>query len=560
MRSGRPLAPAVVERRTSRKVSMKKDSLIKGTIILAAAALVARFLGIFQRVPLEYMMSEEGGAYFTSANNIYLLLLVVATAGIPSTISKMISEKYAQGRIAEAQDIYRAALRFGIVAGIVVAGGLFALAPLLAHDNPGATAAIRAIAPALLLFPVIAMMRGYFQGRQYMAAGGMSQIVEQILRVVTSVSLAFALLQWGYGEAWIAAAAAAGTIFGSVGAFAVMVRYAVKLKAADKADAQQRRIAERAGERRKPNYRAIYRSIFRLSVPIVLTGMTVQFFYYFDTQFFYQLTESYYGTRELTHAALDVLGMKAQAIAGIPPILAVALSQSILPVISSAYALRNMDEVKRQASLVMRIVVFTGVPAALALTVAAPSVTGLLYTPGGSGVVAALTAGTILQIAMMTTNSILFGLGKPRQAMYHTVTGMVLKAVLSVLIGPFLGVYGLIIASTVSFLYITWLNVMSIRKVVVLNILGKRWLPYAAAVLLAGAAGWLVDTAGLALLDGLPFKLACLFTAAAAGITVAAVYLLAMVLFGAVTKTDIAAFPAPLRKLFAPLLRLRARS
>ncbi|OUM95274.1 MAG: hypothetical protein A9Z00_07820 [Thermobacillus sp. ZCTH02-B1] len=539
-------------------VSLKKDSLIRGTVILAAAALIARFLGIFQRVPLDYMLEEAGGAYFTAANNIYLLLLVVATAGIPSAISKMIAERHAQGRFAEAEGIYRAALLFGIATGVVVSGGLYALAPLLAHDNPGAAASIRAIAPALLLFPVIAIMRGYFQGRQFMTAGAVSQIVEQIARVVTSVSLAFALYSFGYGDERIAAAASAGTIFGAVGAFAVMLGYTVKLRRADAADRRGAGAHDRSGGRML-RYREIYGEIFRLSVPIVLTSMTVQFFYYFDTQFFYRLTEGYYGSRELTNAALDALGMKAQTIAGIPPILAVALSQSIIPVISSAYATGDMREVSRQASLVLRIVIFTGVPLALALTAAAESVTGLLYTPGGSGVVAALTAGTVLQIVMMTTNSTLFGLGKPRQAMYHTLTGMAVKAALSVLFGPLLGVYGLILASTIGFLWIGGFNVLSIRKVVPIAVLGRRWLPYLGAVLAAFAAGYGIDTAGLRLMDALPYKLACFFTAAASCAASGAAYLALMVLFGAVTQEDAASFPGPLKKLFRPLLRLRAR-
>jgi len=539
-------------------VSLKKDSLIRGTIILAAAALIARFLGIFQRVPLDYMLTEAGGAYFTAANNIYLLLLVIATAGIPSAISKMIAERHARGRFDEAREIYRAALLFGIVTGVAVSAALMLLAPLLARDNPGAAASIRAIAPALLLFPVIAMMRGYFQGRQYMTAGAVSQIVEQILRVVTSVSLAFALYSWGYGDERIAAAASAGTIFGAAGAFAVMLGYAVKLRRADAAD-RRRTGAAAATRGRRMRYGAIYREIFRMSVPIVLTSMTVQFFYYFDTQFFYRLTEVYYGSRDLTNAALDALGMKAQTIAGIPPILAVALSQSIIPVISSAYATGNMREVSRQASLVLRIVIFTGVPLALALTAAAESVTGLLYTPGGSGVVAALTAGTVLQIVMMTTNSTLFGLGKPRQAMYHTLTGMAVKAALSVLLGPALGVYGLILASTLGFLWIGAFNVLSIRKVTPIAVLGPRWLPYLGAVLVAAAAGFGVDAAGLRLLDALPYKLACFFTAAASCAVSGAAYLALMVLLGAVTREDAATFPGPLKKLFAPLLRLRAR-
>jgi len=551
-------------------VSLKKDSLIKGTIILAAAALVARFLGIFQRVPLDYMLTEVGGTYFGAANTIYLLLLVIATGGIPSAISKMVSERYAQGRIGEAEEVYRAAIYFGIVTGILISGMLYLFAPFVAEtisDNPGATKSIQAIAPTLLLFPVIAMMRGYFQGRQFMTAGGVSQIVEQILRVVTGVGLALVVLQWGYGEEWVAAAAVFGSVFGSVGAFAVMLWYAVKLK---KSDAAERLNGRRTGNRfvgnrradagrpaRKTPLREIYREIFSLSVPIVLTAMTVQFFYTFDSNLFYRMTEAYYYSQGEATAALDALVMKAQSIAGIPPILAVALSQSIIPVISSAFAKRNLLEVSRQSSLVMRIVMFTGVPAALALTVAAPSITGLLFTEGGAGIVAALTAGTVLQITMMTTNSILFGMGKPKQAMYHTVTGMVLKAGFSLALGPVLGVYGLIIASTLSFLYITLLNIASVRKVTQLNILGAKWRPYLLVIAITGLVGWGVDAAGLWLLDGLPYKLACFLTAAAAGIAIACVYLVLLVLLGVVTKQDAASFPGPLRKLFNGLLRLK---
>lgn len=537
-------------------MSLKKDSLIKGTIILAAAALIARFLGIFQRVPLDYMLSKDGGAYFTAANNIYLLLLVIATGGIPSTISKMVSERYAQGRIGEARQIYRAAVFFGIGTGIVISIVLYWTAPFIAATFsrlPGAATAIRAIAPALLLFPAIAMMRGYFQGRQLMTAGGVSQVIEQILRVIVGVGLALLVLSWGYGDEWVAAAATFGSVLGSVGAFLVMLWYAFRLR---RQDAAEPPFPQTADESKRLRLRSIYGEIFRMSVPIVLTAVTVQFFYTFDTFFFIRMTEGYYALGE-AKSALDVLGIKAQAIAGIPPILAVALSQSIIPVISSAYAVGNLEEVRRQTSLVMRIVLFTGVPAALALTVAAPSVTGLIYTPGGSGVVAALTAGTIFQITMMTTNSILFGLGKARQAMYHTVTGMLVKAGLSVALGPVLGVYGLIAASTVSFILITWLNVASVRKAATVSVLGSRWVPYLAAVALTAAAGRAVDSAGLRLLEALPYKLASLITAAVATMVIGGLYLILLAVLGVVRREDAASFPGPLRKLFTALSRLR---
>ncbi len=94
----------------------KKESFIKGTLILAAAALVARVLGLVQRVPLEHLLDEVGNASFSIANNVYLMLLTVATAGIPSTLSKMVSERYALKRPGEARQVYHAALWFAVAA------------------------------------------------------------------------------------------------------------------------------------------------------------------------------------------------------------------------------------------------------------------------------------------------------------------------------------------------------------------------------------------------------------------------------------------------------------
>jgi len=547
---------------------VKKDSLIKGTIILAAAALVARFLGIFQRIPLDNMLTVDGGNYFNVANNIYLMLLIIATGGIPSAISKMVSERYALGRPADAQRIYRAALWFGTITGIAVAGLLYLFAPFIATEisqHPGADISIRAIAPALLLFPVIAMMRGYFQGRQFMMAGGISQIVEQFMRVITAIGLVVLLLSWGWSDRWVAGAATFGSVLGSVGAFVVMLYYAKRLRRQDAADSP---VNAGTGERQsnrasdsKLTYRSIYKELFSISVPIVIAAMTVQFIYNFDIMLFSRLTDAFYSSADAGKLASKWLGFRAQGIAGIPPILAIALSSSIIPVISSAYSVRNMNEVQRQTSLVMRIVVFTGVPAALMLTIASISVTGFLFDgTGGSGLVAALTAGTIFQITMMTSNSVLFGLGKPRLPMRHTLLGLAAKVVSSLVLAPLMGAYGLILSSTICFVIIAYLNLREIRKDVPMKVLGSRWFGYGVTIAVSAAAGWLVDFAGRRLLDALPVKLMYLISAGAAGVVSLGLYVALLVLLRVVTQDDVRQFPGPLRKLLNPLMRFTARS
>lgn len=113
----------------------KKESFVKGTLILAAAALVARVLGLVQRVPLEHLFDVKGNASFTQANNVYLLLLPLATAGIPSTLSKMVSERYALNRPHEAQQVYRAALIFAAIVGVLMSTILYIAAPYYAEHT-----------------------------------------------------------------------------------------------------------------------------------------------------------------------------------------------------------------------------------------------------------------------------------------------------------------------------------------------------------------------------------------------------------------------------------------
>lgn len=546
-----------MKERTKADVMLKKESLIKGTIILAAAALVARVLGIFQRVPLDYMMGTGGGAALSIANNVYMWLLVIATAGIPSAISKMVSERHALGKAGEAQRVYKAALLFGVITGAVLALLLYVIAPWYTTHVaklPMADASVQAIAPALLLFPTIAMMRGYFQGRQLMAAGGISQIIEQILRVLVGVGLAVAVVAAGWGDRWIAAAASFGSFVGGIGALCVMIWYGRKLGRQDAAEVRAGRLRF---ERSNLSFKSIYKEIFMMSLPIVVTAMTVNLVYMFDTSFLIRLSGDFYTELTAKHA-LDAYGLRAISIAGIPPILAIALSSSIIPVISTAFAKRDMNEVQRQSSLVMRIVVFTGVPAALILSVAAYSVTGLLFkTEAGSGIVAALTAGTIFQISMMTSNSILYGFGKPRIPMYNTLIGLAIKLIGSIALAPVMGLYGFIVASTLCFIVTTLLNLRSIRQIVPIQTLGGRWIGYLITIVVTAAAGYGAEIGvRTLLLDVMPDKIVYFLGCCAAGIAAGILYLVLLVLLRVVQPADVRSFPGPLRKLFGPLMRL----
>lgn len=548
-----------------------KDSLVKGTLILTVAALIARFLGVFQRIPLVHLLHEEGMGSYSIAFNLYSILLVVATAGIPSALSKMVSEKYAIGRPAEAQRIYRAAIWFAIVAGVVMTALLYVFAPFYAehisHGGPDATLATRAIAPAMLFFPLIAIMRGYFQGRQNMMPNGISQVVEQIFRLVTSIGLAFILLNISLG--WGVAGASFGGVMGGIAALAVMLYYALKLK---RRDAQSNVAAEQiaAGSTQSPQshtpvrYREIYRSLLKLSIPIVIFSVTVTLVYAIDTSIIIPLLEGTIGRREAL-GLVGIIGGRAQSLAGIPIILAIALSQSVVPIISAAYSRKDMKQVGHHTTRVLQLSILSGLPAVLVIAIAARPLDFFMFghedtafgMSHGPHMISLLTLGAMFQIVMQTSGAVLMGMGRMKPLMLHVAVGIAVKLAGSFLLAQWFGIYGIIGSTGLCFIVMSWLNLRSLRKEVDFTILGRRFIgllfSIVVIVILGLGVEWLTHTyvhptSWYRLNEGINVVLVCGFSAA--------LYPLMLMATRVVTKDDVKNFPAPVQKLIGKVSRL----
>ncbi|NEW08462.1 polysaccharide biosynthesis protein [Paenibacillus sp. SYP-B3998] len=557
-----------------------KDSLVKGTLILTVAALIARFLGVFQRIPLVQLLHEEGMGSYTIAFNLYSILLVVATAGIPSALSKMVSEKYALGRHEEAERIYRASIWFAVVAGVVMTSLLYVFAPLYAetisHGGPDATLATRAIAPAMLLFPLIAIMRGYFQGRRNMMPNGISQVVEQVFRLITSIALAYFLLNISLG--WGVAGASFGGVIGGAAALAIMVVYALKLKRKDALSASERvsravteeTAATGTGDTAPvlTSYKDIYKSLLKLSIPIVVFSVAVTLVYAIDTSIIIRLLEGSIGALE-AKGLVGIIGGRAQSLAGIPIILAIALSQSVVPIISAAYSRKDLKQVGTQTTRVLQLAILSGLPAVLTISIAARPLDFFLFghedsaygLSHGPNMIALLTLGAMFQIIMQTSGAVLMGMGRMKPLMVHVAVGIAVKLAGSFLLSQWFGIYGIIAATGLCFLVMSWLNLRVLRKEVEFTILGRRFIGLLCSVIVIIVLGLTVERlthayvhpfAWYRLNEGVNAVLVCGFTAA--------LYPLMLMLTRVVTKEDVKNFPAPLQKLIAKAGRLLGRS
>ncbi|MBE6042296.1 MAG: polysaccharide biosynthesis protein, partial [Clostridiales bacterium] len=200
--------------------SRAASRLMQGATILAIAGIVSKMFGAIFRIPLTNMIGAEGQSYYGAAYPVYQLFYVVATAGFPVAISRMVSERIAHGDYINAHKSYKIALKTTIVVSLIAFSVCFFGADIIAGlvKNSGAALSIRAISIALLFTPIAASLRGYFQGNQRMTPTAVSQVVEQMVRVAVGLALAFLFFRTSLQRA------AAGATFGaSAGMIAAMV-------------------------------------------------------------------------------------------------------------------------------------------------------------------------------------------------------------------------------------------------------------------------------------------------------------------------------------------------
>ena len=208
---------------------MSGNKILKGTAILAVAGILVKVLGAIFKIPLNALIGTEGLAYYSYAYPLYSLLLVIATAGLPVAISRLVSEKIALNDYVSAQKVFKISrlLMFGV--GFVSFLICFFGAELMAeyvYKDPGAVWPIKAIAPALIFVPVMSSYRGYFQGRKEMSKIAISQISEQLFRVVLGIGLASYLMN-SLGPQMGAAGAITGATVGSIASIIYLIIFSV---------------------------------------------------------------------------------------------------------------------------------------------------------------------------------------------------------------------------------------------------------------------------------------------------------------------------------------------
>jgi stage V sporulation protein B len=436
---------------------MTKRTFVYGATILLGANLLNRLLGMAYQY---YIMSNIGGeAYglFAMVFPIYMLALVITTAGIPLAIAKMVSEEVSLGRSLQARSIFHLALWLLCISGAIVSIGLYFLSPYIAHrifPDPRVITIFQICTPAIFVVSVSSAFRGYFQGLQNMVPTAISQICEQIVRVAVGYTAAIQLLK--SGVEWAAAGLALGMLAGElVGLFAIVLQYQLQ---------KHNYIVD--GHKPSYSYRRILSKLWYISSPVtagrlIATGLSA-----LDALLIpMRLQVAGYGAREAI-TLFGQLGGAAFTLLTFPSVFTFALATSLVPAISEAAALSQFHVVRARSAEAIRLTILIGIPCLIILFYFSRPLTAVFKSTEIAPVLRILAIGGIFSYIQQTTTGILQGLGKVQIPVLNSIIAASIRIPLLIYLTglPQWGLRGTAWAYALGYFIMASLNLMAISR------------------------------------------------------------------------------------------------
>ena len=418
---------------------------MKGTLILTVAGIVVKVIGSLNWIFVSRILGGEGIGLYQMAFPIYFFAFTISTAGVPVAISIITAERVALKDVWGAKRIFKIAMSLMFFTGIVFTALTYFGAQWLIDfhfiRDPRAYWSVVALAPAIFFVTLLASSRGYLQGWQRMTPTAVSQIVEQIFRVITMILFASLLLP--YGIDFAAAGASLGAFAGAVTGLIVLVYFHWKLEK-DITSEYGRDIKPNADSEKSSTWKIIKR-IFALSLPVSAASIMLPVVSNLDLAIVPQRLEvAGYTVNEATELFGYLTGM-AVPLVNLATILTASLAVSLVPAISKAKALNNDELVYSQTASGIRISNFVCFPAFIIVMVLATPISTLIYNAPGAGPAVWVSSFSIVLLGLhQVSTAVLQGLGHPSIPMINMIIAAAAKVALNWILTaiPALGIMG----------------------------------------------------------------------------------------------------------------------
>ena len=563
------------------KTSRKRQSFLHGALILTASIMIVKVIGALFKVPLTWIITEDGMGYFNTAYMFYSPLYSLATAGFPIAISRLVSESYTRRRFRDIRQIHKASIPIFITTGAAGFLLMFLGAPFYIKviGNPNALPSMLALAPAILFSCLTAIYRGYYEGLRNMYPTAISEITEAVCKLVIGLSASWWVVKTGmeeyqslgtvfglsapseeYAKSMTLPFAAAGAILGvTVGSLLGFLILLCRHKR--KGDGITRRELQASPNPMPLNLTT--RRLVKTAIPIGIGALAVNIAGLVDATFLQTrirnvmdtapgvLLDRYEGMIPEVNIAENTVpnflyGCFSMALTlfMVVPAITQAFGISALPNVTAAWTRGVKEDIKRNMEAVLRITALFCIPAGMGMAALAGPVTRFIFgdrasSPITSKVLVIMGIGAVFASLSTPINSMLQAVGRVDLPVKLLFAGLTVKVALNYfLVGiPEINVLGAGAGTLACYLIITVLAFISLCRVtgIVPNLVSVFIKPAFSAAFCVAAA-WAAQ--GL-LCRAVPDKLATLISLVLAVV----IYVIALFCLHTITRDDVLMLP-----------------
>ncbi|MCH1625370.1 putative polysaccharide biosynthesis protein [Ferdinandcohnia quinoae] len=445
---------------------MSESKLLRGTFILTLGTYISRILGMIYIFPFTYLVGETGIALYQYGYGQYTIFLAISTAGLPMAVSKFVSKYNSLGDYHTGRRMLKSGLFVMTITGFLSFLLLYSLAPVLAPIQLGGdksvytaddvVSVIRMVSFALLIVPIMSMMRGFFQGHQSMGPTALSQVIEQIARVIFLLSSAYIVIELLDGGIKTAIGYATFAAFiGAIGGLGVMIWYWLKRKP------YLDDLLATSKPQTEISTKQIYKELISYSAPFVFVGLAIPLYSLIDQYTFNRALNSI-GEEEIQNLFGIVTGLVPKLVM-IPVSIATAFSLTLVPTITKSFTDGDFSLLRKQIDKTFQICVLLVLPAVVGMAVLSYPMYNSFFglNEAGGNVLRWYAPVAILFSFFSITAAILQGINKQKFAVVSLAIGLIVKLICNI---PFLiwfGEIGSVLATalgyTVSIAYNFWM-------------------------------------------------------------------------------------------------------
>ncbi|MCR4943064.1 MAG: polysaccharide biosynthesis protein [Clostridium sp.] len=420
----------------------EKSSAAKGMFMLSLAGMMVKVMSVVYTPFLTVILGDEGYGIYSKTTEIFLFVYALSCMGAQPAVTKVVAEYTALDNPKGAVKTLRVASRFYGFLGIILASLMMLLAVPLSKfaESPDSALGIRVLAPCIIITSLLAVLRGFMQGKNDMTTIAVSQIAEQILNVIISLLCAYILIHSGieFGNAGAQVGTSIGALFACFYILYVYERKHYSREANKDIDADKKR-----------RNKHILQKVIRYSVPITISAGLQNFGGIVDMLNVSKRLLVAGFTSSEANTLYGLLG-KYKTLYGVPLVLITAIGTTVLPSLAKSIVLKERKEAKQKISYALKMAFMIAIPSAVGLSILSREVYIALY--GSDRGSTLMLYGSVVLVLMSVTqiqSTVLQGINKLYYVLGTFSIGIVVKIIVNyILVGIYdINVYGVIVGN-----------------------------------------------------------------------------------------------------------------